>query len=55
MFGGDLTSVTPLQLTGSTFNTGGTYTFDIELRTIDSLDNWIYSLYGFHYEVSIGN
>jgi len=55
MFGEDLTSVTPLQLTGSTFNTGGTYTFDIELRTIDSLDNWIYSLYGFHYEVSIGN
>ena len=55
MFGGDLTSVTPLQLTGSTFNTGGTYTFDIELRTIDSRDNWVYSLSGFHYEVIIEN
>jgi len=55
MTGGDLTSVTPLQLTGSTFNTGGTYTFDIELRTIDSTDNWIYNLSGFHHEVIIEN
>ena len=55
MTGGDLTSVTPLQLTGSTFNTGGTYTFDIELRTIDSTDNWIYNLSGFHHEVVIEN
>ena len=55
MAGGDLTSVTPLQLTGSTFNTGGTYTFDIELRTIDSTDNWIYNLSGFHHEVVIEN
>nr|AIF09660.1 GDSL family lipase [uncultured marine thaumarchaeote KM3_39_A11] len=55
MFGENLTSVTPLQIVGSIFNTDGIYTFDIELITIDSRDNWVYSLSGFHYEVTIGN
>ena len=55
MFGENLTSITPLQITGSIFNTDGIYTFDIELVTIDSRDNWVYSLSGFHYEVTIGN
>ena len=56
MFGENLTtSITPLQITGSPFNIDGIYTFDIKLRTIDSRDNWVYSLSGFHYEVTIGN
>ena len=55
MFGENLTSITPLQITGSIFNIDGIYTFDIELVTIDSRDNWVYSLSGFHYEVTIGN
>ena len=56
MFGENLTtSVTPLQITGSTFNTDGIYTFDIKLITIDSNDNRVYGLSGFHYEVTIGN
>ena len=55
MFGENLTSVTPLQIVGSIFNTDGIYTFDIELRTIDSRDNWVFSLSGFHYEITIGN
>ena len=55
MFGEYSTSVTPLQIAGSIFNTDGIYTFDMELITIDSRDNWVYSLSGFHYEVTIGN
>ena len=55
MFGENFTSVTPLQIAGSIFNTDGIYTFDTELITIDSRDNWVYSLSGFHYEVTIGN
>ena len=55
MFGENLTSVTPLQIVGSIFNTDGIYTFDTELITIDSRDNWVYSLSGFHYEITIGN
>ena len=56
MFSENLTtSVTPLQITGSTFNTDGIYTFDIKLITIDSHDNRVYGLSGFHYEVTIGN
>ena len=55
MFGENLTSVTPLQIVGSIFNTDGIYTFDTELVTIDSRDNWVYSLSGFHYEITIGN
>jgi hypothetical protein len=27
----------------------------MQLRTIDSPDNWVYGLSGFHYEVTIGN
>jgi lysophospholipase L1-like esterase len=55
MFGENLTSVTPLQIVGSIFNTDGIYTFDTELITIDSRDNWVYSLSGFHYEITMGN
>jgi hypothetical protein len=31
----------------------GTYAFDIELRTIDSTENWVFSLSGFHSEIII--
>ena len=31
----------------------GTYTFDIELRTIDAPENWVFSLSGFHSEITI--
>ena len=56
MFSENLTtSVTPLQITGSTFNIDGIYTFDIKLRTIDSRDNWVYGLSGFHYEITMEN
>ena len=54
MSGENLTSVTPLQITGPIFDTRGIYTFDIELRTIDSRDNWVFSLSGFHSQVTIG-
>jgi lysophospholipase L1-like esterase len=50
----NLTSVTPLQIIGPIFDTEGIYTFDIELRTIDSRDNWVFSLSGFHSQVTIG-
>jgi len=51
--GDNLTSTTPLQITGPIFDTEGTYTFDIELRTIDSRDNWVFSLSGFNSQVTI--
>ena len=54
MSGENLTSVTPLQIIGPIFDTEGVYTFDIELRTIDSRDNWVFSLSGFHSQVTIG-
>jgi hypothetical protein len=47
-----LTSTTPLQLSGSIFSSDGIYTFDIELRTIDDPNNWIYPSSGFHYEIN---
>ena len=53
MSGENLTSVTPLQIIGPIFDTEGTYTFDIELRTIDSRDNWVFSLSGFNSQVTI--
>ena len=46
------TSVTPLQLIGPILDSDGIYTFDIELRTIDDPNKWIYSLSGFHYEIN---
>ena len=54
MSGENLTSVTPLQIIGPIFDTEGTYTLDIELRTIDSRNNWVFSLSGFHSQVTIG-
>ena len=54
MSGENLTSVTPLQIIGPIFDTEGIYTFDIELRTIDSRDNWVFSLSGFHSQITIG-
>ena len=50
--GNKLTSVIPLQLIGPIFNSDGIYTFDIEIRTIDDPSNWVYTLYGFHYEIN---
>jgi len=52
--GENLTSVTPLRITGPIFNAEGVYTFDIELRTIESRDNWVFSLSGFHSQITIG-
>ena len=54
MSGENLTSITPLQITGPIFDTEGIYAFDIELRTIDSRNNWVFSLSGFHSQVTIG-
>ncbi len=50
--GHNLTSVTPLQLTGPIFNGSEIYTFDIELRTVYDTNNWVYTLTGFHYEIN---
>ena len=51
--GENLTSVTPLQLTGPIFNSNGIYTFDIKLRTIDDPNNWVFlTLTDFHYEIN---
>jgi len=44
----------PLQVEGPIFSKDGTYTFDIELRTIDDAKNWVFSLSGFHSEINIG-
>lgn len=38
---------TPIQIKGPIFNSGGIYTFDMELRTIDDTENWVFSLSGF--------
>jgi len=43
----------PLQITGPIFSTDGIYTFDTELRTIDSIDNWVFTLSDFHSEINI--
>ena len=48
-----LTSVTPLQMIGSIFDIVGVYTFDIELRTIDNRQNWVFSLSGFNSQITI--
>ena len=39
---------------GPIFDTEGIYTFDIELRTIDSRENWVFSLSGFRSQITIG-
>jgi lysophospholipase L1-like esterase len=52
--GANLTSITPLQITGPIFDTEGIYILDIELRTIDSRDNWTFGLSGFNSQVIIG-
>ena len=49
--GESLTSVTPLQIVGPVFINNEIYTFEIELRTIDNRDNWVYDLAGFHYQI----
>jgi len=54
MSGANLTSTTPLQITGPIFDTEGIYILDIELRTIDSRDNWTFILSGFNSQVTIG-
>jgi len=48
-----MSDVTPLQVKGPIFSMDGTYAFDIELRTIDSTENWVFSLSGFHSEIII--
>jgi len=49
-----MSDVTPLQVKGPIFSNDGTYAFDIELRTIDDPENWVFSLSGFHSEIIIG-
>ena len=53
MSGVNLTSITPLQIIGPIFDTEATYMFDIELRTIDNRNNWVFSLSDFHSEIII--
>jgi len=48
-----MSDVTPLQVKGPIFSMDGTYAFDIELRTIDTPENWVFSLSGFHSEITI--
>ena len=48
-----MSNVTPLEIKGPIFSKDGTYTFDIELRTIDDSENWVFSLSGFHSEITI--
>ena len=48
-----MSDVTPLQVMGPIFFNDGTYAFDIELRTIDDPENWVFSLSGFHSEITI--
>jgi hypothetical protein len=50
--GDTLTSITPIQLIGPIFSSNGVYTFDIELRTIDDPNNWVYTISAFHYEIN---
>ena len=50
--GDTLVSITPIQLIGPIFNSNGVYTFDIELRTIDDPNNWVYTISTFHYEIN---
>ena len=44
----------PIQIIGSIFELGKTYTFDMELRTIDDPANWVFSLSGFQTKITIG-
>ena len=48
-----LISKTPIQITGPIFDSDGIYTFNIELRTIDDHEEWIWSLSDMISEVSI--
>ena len=48
-----MSDIIPLQVKGPIFSKDGTYTFDIELRTIDYPENWVFSLSGFHSEIII--
>ena len=50
----NLTSTTPLQITGPIFDAEGIYILDIELRTIDSRDNFTFSLSGFNSKITVG-
>ncbi len=53
--GESFTSEIPLQISGPIFEMNGIYVFDIELRTIDSRDNWIFNLTDFKAEINIEN
>ena len=48
-----MSDVISLQVKGPIFSTDGIYTFDIELRTIDNTNNWVFNLSGFHSEINI--
>ena len=48
-----MSDVTPLQVKGHIFSTDGIYAFDTELRTIDNINNWVFSLSGFYSEINI--
>jgi lysophospholipase L1-like esterase len=48
-----MSDITPIQVKGPIFSTGGIYTFDTELRTIDNINNWVFNLSGFYSEINI--
>ena len=50
-----MSDITPIEVKGPIFSTDGIYTFDTELRTIDSINNWVFDLSGYHSEINIGN
>ena len=50
-----MSDIVPIEVRGPIFSTDGTYVFDTELRTIDSIDNWVFDLSGYHSEINIGS
>ena len=51
--GKNLTSVTSLGIMGPIFDIEGTYMLNIELRTIDNRNNWVFNLSDFHSKIII--
>ena len=43
----------PTEITGPIFDSEGLYEFNIDLRTIDDVENWIFTLDNFFAEITI--
>ena len=43
----------PIEITGPIFDSEGLYEFNIDLRTIDDVENWIFTLDNFFAEITI--